>query len=66
MSKTQNPYDFGAVSKETAIEMVTGTLEALSCTFAVAITGIAGLAGGTSAKPVGTHFRCNGPKIKYK
>ncbi len=44
---------YGAVSTECAGAMVRGALEALNCTAAVAVTGIAGPEGGSDEKPVG-------------
>ena len=44
----------GAVSRETAIEMVSGAMITSGASISVAVTGIAGPSGGTEDKPVGT------------
>ncbi len=44
----------GAVSEETALEMVSGALARFGAGVAVAVTGIAGPSGGTPEKPVGS------------
>lgn len=46
----------GAVSAETAIEMVAGALAKSEADWAVAVTGIAGPEGGSEEKPVGTIY----------
>ncbi len=45
---------YGAVSRETVIEMVSGALVNSGASVAVAVTGIAGPGGGSPDKPVGT------------
>ena len=46
--------EYGAVSRETVIEMVKGAMKTLKTDCAVATSGIAGPGGGTPEKPVGT------------
>ena len=47
---------YGAVSKETAVEMVKGVRDLFNSDYAGAVTGIAGPTGGSGDKPVGTVF----------
>ena len=49
----QTLEQFGAVSKETALQMVHGALFRSRAHLAVAVTGIAGPGGGSPEKPVG-------------
>ena len=51
--RPQTLEQFGAVSRETVVEMVSGALVHSGATIAVAVTGIAGPGGGTAEKPVG-------------
>jgi len=44
----------GAVSEDTVLEMAKGCRLSLSTDFSIAVSGIAGPAGGTAGKPVGT------------
>jgi nicotinamide-nucleotide amidase len=47
---------YGAVSPQTATEMVAGALKFSDADMALAVTGIAGPGGGTAEKPVGLVF----------
>jgi nicotinamide-nucleotide amidase len=54
--KCETLDDYGAVSEETASEMALGVMRRFSSNLALAITGIAGPAGGTESKAVGTVY----------
>ena len=49
----ENLKNFGAVSKEVALEMSEGAKRISGADFAIGITGLAGPGGGTDEKPVG-------------
>jgi len=51
--KPSTIQQYGAVSAETAKEMVAGVLEQSRCDLALSITGIAGPTGGSAERPVG-------------
>lgn len=51
--KAETLEKYGAVSEETAIEMVQGIATYLNADVAISTTGIAGPSGGTEEKPVG-------------
>lgn len=54
--KKETLEEFGAVSAETAQEMVLGVAKKLNLDVAISITGLAGPNGGTKEKPVGTAY----------
>lgn len=51
---TETLKRYGAVSRETVIEMVKGAMETMKTDCAIATSGIAGPGGGSLEKPVGT------------
>lgn len=56
--------NYGAVSPQTAEEMVKGLLNETNCDYAIATTGIAGPTGGSKEKPVGLVYIGIGTKDK--
>jgi nicotinamide-nucleotide amidase len=52
--KHETLTSYGAVSKETVIEMAEGALRNFKSDYAIAVTGVAGPGGGSEDKPVGT------------
>lgn len=61
----QTLENHGAVSAQTAEEMVKGLLSETDCDYAIATTGIAGPSGGTKEKPVGLVYIGIGTKDKF-
>lgn len=53
---------YGAVSAETAAEMLSGLFKATKADYGIAVTGIAGPTGGTPEKPVGTVWAAIGER----
>ena len=62
---TKTIEEYGAVSKETALEMVKGIEKIFRSDISVAVTGIAGPGGSTSVKPVGLVFISFASKGSY-
>lgn len=56
----------GAVSEETVIEMIKGTLQSLKTDYALATSGIMGPDGGTTEKPIGTVWVAVGNREKVR
>jgi len=52
--KPETLATYGAVSRETVLEMARGVRQALSADFGISVSGIAGPGGDTPDKPVGT------------
>jgi nicotinamide-nucleotide amidase len=52
--RNESLIKFGAVSEQVVMEMATGSRERFSTDYSIAVSGIAGPAGGTTDKPVGT------------
>ena len=50
----KTPFNHGAVSEMTAVEMVQGALKYSDANIGISISGVAGPGGGSAEKPVGT------------
>lgn len=64
--KHETLQQYGAVSEQTASEMVLGALARSRATLAVAVTGIAGPGGAVPGKPVGTVFMAWCKKVRSR
>ncbi len=64
--KEETLKEYGAVSRQTAHEMVEGLFEKTGSDYALATTGIAGPTGGTKEKPVGLVYIGVGQKENGK
>lgn len=66
--KAKTLKEYGAVSKETAVELAKGVRKKLKTDIGVSVTGLAGPGGGTKETPVGTVFigACDGKKTLVK
>ncbi len=60
--KSKTLKEHGAVSRETALQMLSGLLEISPIHIGISITGIAGPAGGSSGEPVGLVYIGYGDK----
>ncbi len=58
----QTLADFGAVSKETVVEMCEGLFQVTSADIGVAVSGIFGPGGGSEEKPIGTVWMAIGKR----
>ncbi|MEA3489588.1 MAG: CinA family protein, partial [Candidatus Omnitrophota bacterium] len=58
--------EYGAVSRQVALEMAKGALTALGADIAASVTGIAGPSGGSGRKPVGLAYMAFATKRKRR